>query len=74
MLISVHPIFPITQRELSIERMTLLLLWQECELHPNDGYSYSHFCQRYRDWLGTQFAKAQIFVAVLGASGYTFAQ
>ena len=87
--------------------MTLLLLWQEYrELHPDDGYSYSHFCQRYNDWLGTQkrsmrqvhvagekcfvdyagstvpivnaatgeLVKAQVFVAVLGASGYTFAQ
>ena len=35
--------------------MTLLLLWQEYrELHPDDGYSYSHFCQRYKYWLGTQ--------------------
>jgi len=100
------PDFPNLQRELSIKGMTLLLLWQEYrELHPDDGYSYSHFCQRYKDWLGTQkrsmrqvhiagekcfvdyagttvpivnentgeFVKAQIFVAVLGASGYTFA-
>jgi len=49
------PDFPTLQRELSIKGMTLLLLWQEYrESHPNDGYSYSHFCQRYKDWLGTQ--------------------
>jgi len=100
------PDFPALQQELMTKAMTLLLLWQEYrEAHPDDGYSYSQFCHRYNDWLGTQkrsmrqihvagekcfvdyagstvpivngstgeFVKAQIFVAVLGASGYSFA-
>ena len=98
--------FAALQRELTDKDMTLLLLWQEYrERHPDDGYSYSQFCHRYKAWLSTQklsmrqvhiagkkcfvdyvgrtvpivnahtgeFIKAQIFVAVLGASGYTFA-
>ncbi len=102
----VAPDFPTLQHELKTKGMTLLLLWQEYrEAHPDDGYSYSHFCHRYNDWIGTlkrsmrqvhvagekcfvdyagktvpivnaatgEFDSAQIFVAVLGASGYTFA-
>lgn len=100
------PDFPALQHELKTKGMTLMLLWQEYrEAHPDNGYSYSQFCHRYKHWLGTQkrsmrqvhiagekcfvdyagstvpivnaksgeFIKAQIFVAVLGASGYTFA-
>lgn len=100
------PDFPTLQRELTDKDMTLVLLWQEYrELNPDDGYSYSQLCHRYKAWLGTQklsmrqvhiagqkcfvdyagrtvpivnahtgeFVKAQIFVAVLGASGFTFA-
>lgn len=102
----VAPDFPTLQQELSTKGMTLLLLWEEYrEMHPDNGYSYSHFCNRYKDWLGTlkrsmrqvhiagekcfvdyagrtvpivnattgEITNAQIFVAVLGASGYTFA-
>jgi len=100
------PDFPNTQQELSTKGMTLLLLWQEYrESHSDNGYSYSHYCNRYKDWLGTlkrsmrqvhvvgekcfvdyagktvpivnaatgEITNAKIFVAVLGASGYTFA-
>jgi len=33
--------------------MTLFLLWQEYKaVHP-EGYQYSQFCERYRQWAGT---------------------
>ena len=40
-------------RELSRHKgVTLQLLWLEyCEAHP-DGYQYSRFCDRYREWRG----------------------
>jgi len=86
--------------------MTKQLAWEEYrQVHPDDGYSYSQFCHRYRTWIGRQrrsmrqthiagekmfvdycgptvpivdartgeFINAQIFVATLGASNYTFA-
>jgi len=38
--------------ELKKKHVTKALLWQEyLEQHP-DGYRYSQFCQRYRDWQG----------------------
>ena len=82
------------------------LLWQEYrEKHP-DGYQYSWFCQKYKDWSGKldlvmrqdhrageklfvdyagqtvdivnpdtgEIRSAQIFVATLGASNYSFAE
>ncbi len=93
-------------RELKRKSMTLMLLWQEYKaLHP-DGYQYSWFCERYRNWrkkidlvmrqehragekLFVDYAgqtaevtdpetgevkEAQIFVAVLGASNYTYCE
>lgn len=101
-----EPDFTALQHELKRKGMTKLLLWEEYrEAHPDDGYSYPHFCHLYADWLGMQkrsmrqlhvvgekcfvdyagstvpivnavtgeYDKAQIFVAVLGASGYTYA-
>ena len=91
-------------QELKRKGVTLLLLWQEYkQRHPN-GYRYSQFCVRYRQWAGTldvrmrqdhkageklfvdyagqtvpvrsgdtgEDRQAQIFVAVLGASNYTY--
>jgi len=87
--------------------VTLMLLWQEYkECHPEQGYQYSQFAHRYRQWLDTldvvmrqthqagekrfvdyvgetvaiidrdsgEIRQAQIFVAVLGASNYTYAE
>lgn len=92
-------------QQLTQKGVTKQLLWQEYrENHPDDGYSYSQFCHRYKDWLGRQtysmrqshpvgerlfvdysgptvpivnpstgeLRNAEIFVAVLGASNYTF--
>jgi transposase len=93
-------------RELRRKGVTLMLLWQEYkELQPN-GYQYSQFCHRYRQWVGRidpvmrqehragermfvdyagmtmpvfdkasgKWREAQIFVAALGASNYTYTE
>jgi transposase len=45
-----QPDFEVMKKELTRKGVTLQLLWFEYrELHP-DGYGYSQFCQRYRDW------------------------
>ena len=45
-----QPDFETMKKELTRKGVTLQLLWFEYrELHP-DGYGYSQFCQRYRDW------------------------
>ena len=93
-------------RELSRKGVTMQLLWQEYKATHPDGYQYSWFCERYRNWrlkldvvmrqdhkagekLFVDYAgqtmpitnpetgevtEAQIFVAVLGASNYTYAE
>ena len=86
--------------------MALTLLWEEYRaVHP-DGYGYSQFCDRYRQWKGRlsptmrqrhaagekmfvdyagqtidmidgrtgEVHACQLFVAVLGASSYTYAE
>ena len=91
----------------SKKNVTLTLLWEEYKAcHPEDGYQYSQFCERYGRWKGAldvcmrqehragekmfidycgqtvpvvnpgtgEIRKAEIFVAVLGASSYTFAE
>ena len=92
--------------ELRKKSVTKFLLWQEYRERNPNGYNYSWFCDRYRQWLGTrdlsmrqhhrageklfidyaghtisvidahtgEQSPAQIFVAVLGASNYTFAE
>jgi transposase len=93
-------------REMRKKSVTLELLWQEYKgAHP-DGYQYSWFCERYRQWAGKlsvtmrqthtpgeklfvdyagqtlpvidgltgEIRHAQLFVAVLGASNYTYAE
>jgi len=38
-------------QELKRDGVTLLLLWQEYrEIHGEEGYSYSQFCEQYRRW------------------------
>ena len=45
-----QPDYEAIKKELTTKGVTLQLLWFEYrELHP-DGYGYSQFCQRYRDW------------------------
>ena len=92
--------------ELRRKHVTLQLLWEEYILsHPN-GYSYSRFCELYKDFVGTldvsmrqvhiagdkvfvdysgdginivdggtgEIRQAQVFVGVLGASNYSYAE
>ncbi len=92
--------------ELKGKGVTLFLLWQEYRLNHPQGYQYSWFCDRYRQWQGKrdlvmrqnhrageklfvdyagqtapvvdpgtgEIREAQIFVSVLGASNYTYAE
>jgi len=101
-----QPDWAYVHRELRKRSVTLMLLWEEYRgVHP-DGYGYSQFCMRYRQWKGRlsptmrqthtagermfvdyagqtieildgltgEVAEAQLFVAVLGASSYTYAE
>ncbi len=93
-------------KNLSRPGVTLNLLWQEYKAGCPDGYQYSYFCDKYRDWrrhldvvmrqnhlagdkLFLDYAghtmpvtdqatgeirQAQIFVATLGASSYTYCE
>ena len=93
-------------KEMRKKSVTLELLWQEYKAGHPDGYQYSWFCERYRQWVGRlsvtmrqthtpgdklfvdyagqtlpiidgltgKIRHAQLFVAVLGASNYTFAE
>jgi transposase len=116
MLFPEKPALPSTQRtmpsmdylfrELKRKGVTLQLLWYEYRQANPDGYQYSQFCYRYRQWakkldvtlrqehragekLFIDYAgqtvpiidpatgecvEAQIFIAALGASSYTFAE
>jgi transposase len=93
-------------KELKRRGVTLQLVWEEYQAEHVDGYCYSHFCERYRQWLASvsptmrqthaageklfvdwagdtaplfdtvtgEERRAHIFVAVLGASNYTYAE
>lgn len=101
-----QPDWAAVHRELRRPGVTLMLLWEEyCDTTSN-GFSYSWFCERYKEWAGRlklslrqvhiagekvfvdysghtmevidgltgEVHTAQIFVAVLGASNYTYAE
>ena len=100
-----EPDWPKMAAEMKRKGVTLLLLWEEYRAAHPDGYGYTWFCERYREFenrispryrnrheagavMQTDYAghtipvidpatgqerRAQIFVAVLGASNYTFA-
>ena len=100
------PEWSVVHQELRRKDVTLQLLWLEYKERAPDGYQYSQFCRRYRewqchvdvvmrqehrageklfvDWAGATVAivnpltgvitPAQIFVAVLGASNYMYAE
>jgi transposase len=93
-------------RELRRKHVTLRLLWEEYKQTYPDGYQYSWFCERFREWrrkidfvmrqehkLGEkvfldwagdtiplvdrdtgEVRPCHLFVAVLGASNYTYAE
>ena len=71
------PDFAEVHRQLKGKGVTLFLLWQEYRAACPDGYQYSWFCERYHAWRGqldVVMRQAQVFVAVLGASNYTYAE
>src|SRR6516225_283503 len=39
-------------QELKKPGVTLMLLWHEYRAQQPDGYAYSQFCERYRQWAG----------------------
>ena len=93
-------------RELRRQDVTLALLWEEYKGREPDGFSYSWFCDLYKEWAGRlkptmrqvhlageklfvdyagrtmevidgttgEISTVQIFVAVLGASSYTYSE
>jgi len=101
-----QPDWAVVHRELRRPGVTLMLLWEEYCDTVSDGFSYSWFCERYKEWAGRlkttlrqvhiageklfvdysghtmevtdgltgEVLIAQIFVAVLGASNYTYAE
>ncbi len=101
------PDFHEVHKELQARKdVTLNLLWEEYKERNPEGYQYSWFCHKYRDWAARldvvmrhehragekmfvdyagqtvnvidretgEIHKTQIFVAVLGASSYTYAE
>jgi len=101
------PDYATLHNELKRKGVTKQLLWEEYQqIHDNNGYQYSQFCQLYRDWVGTlkrsmrqthkageklfidycgptlpitnpdtgECREAQLFVACLGASTYTYVE
>lgn len=42
------------RHEMRGKSVTLQLLWEDYRIGNPDGYSYSQYCQLYRDWLGKQ--------------------
>lgn len=93
-------------QELKKKSVTLQLLWYEYKQANPEGYQYSQFCNRYRQWAKKlditlrqghragekmfvdyagqtvpiidpctgEVMKAHVFIAVLGASNYTYAE
>jgi transposase len=51
----VEPDYAAMHQELKHKGVTKQLLWEDYKhLHGENGYQYSQFCQRYRDWVGMQ--------------------
>ena len=101
-----QPDWAVVHRELRRPSVTLMLLWEEYCDTTSDGFSYSWFCERYKEWAGRlkltlrqvhvageklfvdysghtmevvdglsgEVLSTQIFVAVLGASNYTYVE
>jgi len=101
-----QPEWSVVHHELRRKDVTLQLLWLEYRAGAPDGYEYSQFCRRYREWqrlldvvmrqehrageklfvdwpgrtvpivnpINGVIALAEIFVGVLGASNYTYAE
>lgn len=100
------PSWPRVQAELRRKHVTLRLLWEEYKVEYPDGYQYSWFCERFREWRKTidlvmrqehtlgervfidwagvtipvidpetgEVRPCYLFLGVLGASNYTYAE
>src|SRR6201984_3477307 len=72
-----EPDWAVIHRELKKKHVTLAILWEEYIAQNPGGYRYSRFCDLYRSWEGRlsgEIRPAQIFVAVMGASSFTYAK
>jgi len=50
----VKPDYAKMHKELKYKGVTQQLLWEEYkQIHGDNGYQYSQYCQQYRDWVGT---------------------
>ncbi len=47
---SVEPDWTVIHAEMKRRGVTITLLWQEYRIEHGQGYAYSWFCERYRDW------------------------
>src|SRR5438105_1944570 len=47
-----QPDWTVVHRELRRPSVTLMLLWEEYCDTTSDGFSYSWFCERYKEWAG----------------------
>src|SRR5436305_10705397 len=47
-----QPDWAVVHRELRRSGVTLMLLWEEYCDTVSDGFSYSWFCERYKEWAG----------------------
>ena len=47
-----QPDWALVHRELRRPNVTLMLLWEEYCDTTSDGFSYSWFCERYKEWAG----------------------
>jgi transposase len=78
------PDWPALHRELRRPGVTLSLLWEEYRAAHPEGYGYSRFWKMFVDYAGTtaevidpltgEIREAQVFVATLGASSYSYAE
>jgi transposase len=101
-----QPDWSVVHHELRRKDVTLQLLWLEYRAGAPQGYEYSQFCRRYREWqrlldvvmrqehrageklfvdwpgrtvpivnpINGEVTLAEIFIGVLGASNYTYAE
>jgi len=59
-----HPDWAVVHRELRRPGVTLMLLWEEYCDTITDGFSYSWFCERYKEWAGRlKLSLRQVHVA-----------
>lgn len=55
-----QPDWETVKKQLAQKNMTLERVWHAYRKAHPDGFSYGHFCARFRDWNGTQDVVLQI--------------